>query len=711
MRDPNEILLMSPSDDEDENGVYEINQANINMPLMNYHNQAEIQYRNAYQGFGGHSIDNNDIEEPTQMPVTYSQHNFGYNPESLYSQNEDDADQFHYSGKENVRNYASNNIQNTNAGLKKTKQKFHDRLSKHRFVSESGNKKWNRSHCGNNEIKSKKMNKKKQNDQFSTYMNPTIARQLNWDENAKVKPRAKRVIDEVENKMMAECSFKPEINQYDGYEEEITQEERWRRLLEPKTGKIQKLEKAKFERERKQIEQTWSFKPNIRKQDEEEHQKVWSKKQVVDRLHYEANKREEKREKLKRKVEEERMKDWSFKPNIHKDQNIGLLRTNSNRRPIYERVDDVQKHKDETLRKLRVEAECQNENLKFKPKVNKVSEKLVNKRIQKKYGSTKNINVVERLTRDASDRIEKKNKDDFDHEISEMHPFQPKLSTFSNMSHNKTMYNLDNKNFYERQQEFLQKQHERREAKRNEEGKQFSFKPKINTTSDIIVEADPQRAEEWENDKFNRLYAKDFHKVEAKKEAIKEELYGKFTYKPHINQLSKLMAADRTYSDLVDVSQNKSTLTHDIHHELNMQKVKECTFKPKINKNYKGVTATYANKEDMKAMLKEKARQRRMKYDQEVNNKQYEEIKDCTFKPNINSGVPKTSNEIVVVRGLGRYMELQELASKKTKDQLEREAQVFGLGHKFAPNVDMSDIYTIPEPFELSYKQSYKSND
>ena len=71
-----------------------------------------------------------------------------------------------------------------------------------------------------------------------------------------MKPRAKRVIDEVENKMMAECSFKPEINQYDGYEEEITQEERWRRLLEPKTGKIQKLEKAKFERERKQIEQT-----------------------------------------------------------------------------------------------------------------------------------------------------------------------------------------------------------------------------------------------------------------------------------------------------------------------------------------------------------------------------------------------------------------------------------------------------------------------
>jgi hypothetical protein len=392
-------------------------------------------------------------------------------------------------------------------------------------------------------------------------------------------------------------------------------------------------------------------------------------------------------------------------PNLKKDDKVGIPRASSTQKPIYERVNEVQKHRDEVLRKLRIEAEFQDENLKFQPKVNKLSEKLVSQKTQRMYGSNKNLDFVDRMTKDASDRVEKNNKknDDFNHEMSAMYPFKPQLSTFSNNSHNKTMYILDDKNFYERQQEFLHKQHEKREAQRNEEGQQFSFKPQINSTSGIIVEADPERAGERDQDRYHRLYSKDFHKAEAAKEAIEQELYGQYTYKPVINQLSKLMAADRTHMDLLETTHNKSTLSSNMHNEMNLQKVKDYTFKPKINNNYKEIPATLSNKDEMKAMLHEKARVRRMKQEQAINNKEYDEIKDCTFKPTVNQGIPKASSQVVVVRGLGRYMELQELAQKKTQDQLEREAQVFGLGHKFAPNLNASDIYTIPEPFDLSY--------
>ena len=127
------------------------------------------------------------------------------------------------------------------------------------------------------------------------------------------------------------------------------------------------------------------------------------------------------------------------------------------------------------------------------------------------YGSSKNINVVERLTRDASDRIEKsfKKNEDLNNEFSLMHPFCPQLSTFTSKDHNRTMFS-DNRDFLERQQEFLHKQHEKLQNRRNEEGKEFSFKPQINTTSEIIVEANADRANETNEEKYMRLYAKDY---------------------------------------------------------------------------------------------------------------------------------------------------------------------------------------------------------
>lgn len=307
--------------------------------------------------------------------------------------------------------------------------------------------------------------------------------------------------------------------------------------------------------------------------------------------------------------------------------------------------------------------------------------------------------MIERLTKDASERIEKTHKmhEDLNNEVSNMYPFKPQLSTFSgNSMMNKTMFKDDGKDFFERQQEFLHRQHEKREKYRNEEGKEFSFKPQINSTSGIIIEADPSRANETAEERYNRLYHKDVQKAEETRYQIEQELYGHYNYQPQINPLSRLMAADRPAAHMLDSTQNKSTLAHMIHQELDEKKRKEYTFKPKINNNYPEVKSAYANKEELKAKLEEKARERRLKGDQERKVREYQELKDCTFKPAIKE-LPRSHQEVVVVRGLARHMELQEMKIKKTQDQLEREAKVFGLGHKFAPDLERTHLTHIPD--------------
>ena len=46
----------------------------------------------------------------------------------------------------------------------------------------------------------------------------------------------------------------------------------------------------------------------------------------------------------------------------------------------------------------------------------------------------------------------------------------------------------------------------------------------------------------------------------------------------------------------------------------------------------------------------------------------------------------------MIVKGLGRHLELQELKKKQDEDKRLREAEVFGINHKFAVNASDYDI-------------------
>jgi hypothetical protein len=40
------------------------------------------------------------------------------------------------------------------------------------------------------------------------------------------------------------------------------------------------------------------------------------------------------------------------------------------------------------------------------------------------------------------------------------------------------------------------------------------------------------------------------------------------------------------------------------------------------------------------------------------------ELEQCTFKPQTNAAIMDNNDEVVVVRGIGRHLELQELKKK-----------------------------------------------
>ena len=81
---------------------------------------------------------------------------------------------------------------------------------------------------------------------------------------------------------------------------------------------------------------------------------------------------------MRRKIEDERMQECPFKPQVQKTSKaVPLNPEKMNRKPIYERVGHIQKEKNEHLQRLRIEAEKENKDLTFKPRINDESEKIV----------------------------------------------------------------------------------------------------------------------------------------------------------------------------------------------------------------------------------------------------------------------------------------------------------------------------------------------
>ncbi|KAE8305984.1 hypothetical protein GL50803_0017011 [Giardia duodenalis] len=186
---------------------------------------------------------------------------------------------------------------------------------------------------------------------------------------------------------------------------------------------------------------------------------------------------------------------------------------------------------------------------------------------------------------------------------------------------------------------------------------------------------------------------------------------------PEINQHSKNIGRKSTIEELYRntlASNKKDALCKVIDEE----QQKECTFKPTIHSDKAKSHYNIHRPESLLVQIEMERQQKAVKLNMMKKKLEYDEVQTCSFRPEIKSTVPRTvyNGPTVTqdvdeafgssIKGLGRFMEKQELARKKVEEQKLRESKVFGLN----PSGKTGKPYTIPQPFNLSYEMSARKS-
>ncbi|KAE8893343.1 hypothetical protein PF003_g22640 [Phytophthora fragariae] len=154
----------------------------------------------------------------------------------------------------------------------------------------------------------------------------------------------------------------------------------------------------------------------------------------------------------------------------------------------------------------------------------------------------------------------------------------------------------------------------------------------------------------------------------------------------------------------------------------------ECTFQPTLiaskNRNSSvGTNKLYSREprsrtklewqsENLLHLIEAERQKKADEIEAKRNAQELKELEECTFRPNIQKprrrgtsakGSPSpprdsdAEDKPVIVRGLGRFLELRELARQQQAEQKQREQKVFSPNTSYEPR-----SYTVPKPFKLS---------
>jgi hypothetical protein len=489
------------------------------------------------------------------------------------------------------------------------------------------------------------------------YLKPTAAialKSVKGDINSK---EAKRVLQEDQEKREKEFTFKPRLNP--NLDEDLSREDRIEKLAEPMSKKQSKLERLREKTMKEKMEKECPFKPTlISKQTKDQPIK---EEDVGERFMREAKRRADTIEKARRDVEANELKECTFKPSIKPTAKT------SNSKPIYERFQEVQRRRNEKLEKLREEANLNNPELKFRPQINEVE--------------PSNETVVERLCKDAEMRTRKI------YQKSELlllkdYTFEPTINQGMSLEDD----------FFTRQ--IALKEKRQAHIARGLDDPRCTFQPELNPMSEVLVNGNPKRNNENTKDKINRLYKPDKSKEDLVRRKIEQENRQTYTYHPNISKKSKQMAALRSNTEEYESKRRKE------RERIEEAKRKECTFHPQITSN-STVQSHYTDPKNILNTIKEMEREKEAKLKQLKMNEEHNKVKECTFKPLIEKN--RQLKECTIIAGLDRHLELQERKKKLEQERKEREDQVFNHSQKYDQRTVMGKPhYTIPQPFILS---------
>ncbi|DBA84161.1 TPA: hypothetical protein ACH3X1_006628 [Trebouxia sp. C0004] len=485
-----------------------------------------------------------------------------------------------------------------------------------------------------------------------------------------------------------------------------TGDQRLEQLARPKTAHWDKCAQLKLEEDGQQLTGC-TFAPKTGRPPKED---AAPKQPFPDRLYRRRDGKYAQWEKLRLEAEAAALRECTFAPKAVANNRRHL----AGYVPIQDRLGDLQRRRSERLAQTQLSVE-EDPNLTFAPAVNDRSMRLA---ISKELREVReDLPLADRLT---SRQPLKLNPGVIEEEAQ--CTFSPHINPASEQLLEDSLQVPAN--FYERQRFFYEMRQERMQRLQAEaEDKQCTFSPETGTAAHVLAASEQPHARESFLDKVERLATLDKQKQDACREATAQHYYAQFSFQPKINARSKRIASASPLSELHKNSRAKA-LHEEQAREAEERFRRDHTFKPALYHSHKATpsggrlvlphstdgfkenagqkvipAANFAlHKQDPEHLVR---RIDAYKRDRQARNAEakaaheYFELLDCTFTPAITRRVPQ-ANGPVVVRGLERYMELQESAKAKEAAKRAREAEVFILNPQGAPTT-----HTVPQPFKL----------
>jgi hypothetical protein len=499
--------------------------------------------------------------------------------------------------------------------------------------------------------------------------------------------------------MMKECTFKPQTSRTSAMYavNQISLEERIERLSKPSAAAQKEKEAKRREAEEKEAAEC-TFHPQINQRSK---LIVEGHPPVEQRLHMAQDEKVASRERLKRMKEEEELKKLTFAPQINATS-LHLAAANPERRPLYERVGELQREKDEKLHRLRMRR-IEEENLTFTPHIDEVSAALAKAR---RAGE---LDVTERLSRTATAQVHSRYsaQEEMRQRLEAEATHRPALNPISErIVEESAMFQGPNKDFLARQKAYEQRKREVHQEVLRRASDKSTFEPRISGVSELLVQSQPARANETFVDKIERLAYRDKERIEKDRQSLTEEYYSQFTHKPNINKISSIIGQAHTHEELYRNEKSKR-VQEKVHEAAEQAFKKEFTFHPKVSKTSEEIANKSAARipihqpEDILTRIEQQKQEKEQKLEEMRKNLEYEQSKGLTFRPKLAPKVKQPEGP-VIVPGIARHLELVKMAKQKTEDQKKREEEVFGLKRDGTPHDPPLQPYTIPEPFALS---------
>ena len=656
----NEENIEYEEEDYNENNYDDYNNENDSDNNNEFTDQYNIDDNTLYRK---NSEENEEINQYNNYNnnINYSKYNFenplGYDNDFM---------------KNNIKNYSYDNKLNKESKNKNNIIKQKKNLNKKSFIA----------------TKKKSKTKKNTND-FNSKQN----KNLNIDNIliSKSKEKFDLMKKELEDKFAQDHPFKPKINTNYHPSKKIseTEQERYNRLSKPKILEINEKKRKKDFEELKKISENNIIKPS---------HKI-NPKEVSNRLYNLSRELKLKKEKIKKSYDESQNKEYSFTPEINPFSK--LLMNKYEQKPIYERNEDFEKYKTNNIIKKRQEIEKEQKE-RCKPYINPNSRKIALMQRNNDFNGD-NDDVYERLYKE---NINKDSKNLGNRDLKEC-TFAPKVNPISdllvsNNGQNMNYYNNENsdnmKDFLERQKMYEDLKIKNLE-KNKEKNKEYTFKPEINSNSDLLVKCNPERLLEKNSDKYSRLY-QDAERIKNKKEKLKNELDNKYNFTPKINELSKYIGRKPGFEE-INIIQEKINKNEKIEEEYD--------FTPQINQNskYKNIKSNYKNDQGILDRINEEMEIKNKKIENLQKIKENDDILKYNFTPEINKTMPdfeNKNNKPMYMKGMARYLNQMEKARQAKRDKEQREKEVFITGENWNKNYGI----TVPKPFKLSYQNNLK---